>query len=213
MWEDPELEVDDPDHAAPMDPGIGFCLLALGRYARHVPTITSLALPIDWTTLGWPESPRLGDLTLVNGDPRWAWDPAAPAFEVTVMETVGGVDVDGFTVDHVVLLVPDIERAIATLERIDLLPRLRMTIRGDRPAAFFRVGPVLEVIEAPVRQASLYGIAVTSEKSLESVSIAWKARGLDLGDISPAIQPGRRIMTLHGVDAGFAVMSPDRATA
>ena len=87
-----------------------------------------------------------------------------------------------------------------------------MTIPGNRKAAFFRVGPVLEVIEAPVRQASLYGIAVTADESLESLSLSWKAKGLQLGEIKPAIQPGRRIMTLHDVDAGFAVMSPDRAT-
>lgn len=148
----------------------------------------------------------------MTDDPRWAWEPAAPAFDVQVTAPANGEDVDGFTLDHVVLLVPDLDRAIETLGRIHLAPRLRMTIPGDREAAFFRVGPVLEVIEAPVRNASLYGIAVTADESLESISLAWKARGLRLGTIKPAVQPGRRIMTLHDVDAGFAVMSPDRAT-
>ena len=175
--------------------------------------ITTLSLPIDWTTLGWPTNPQLGNITLTTDDPRWAWEPAAPAFEVRTMEAVEGRIVEGFEVDHVVLMVPDLDRAIATLGRIDLSPRLRMTIPGDRKAAFFRVGPVIEVIEAPVRQASLYGIAVSAEESLESLGLAWKARGLQVGEIKRAIQPGRRIMTLHDVDAGFAVMSPDRATA
>jgi hypothetical protein len=35
---------------------------------------------------------------------------------------------------------------------------------------------------------------------------------LSIGDIKDAIQPGRRIMTIHDLDAGFAVMSAD-ATA
>ena len=128
------------------------------------------------------------------------------------MEALEGRNVEGFEVDHVVLMVPDLNRAITTLGRIYLSPRLRMTIPGDRKAAFFRVGPGLEVIEAPVRQTSLYGIAVSAEESLESLSLSWKARGLQVGEIKQAIQPGRRIMTLHDVDAGFAVMSPDRAT-
>ena len=78
-----------------------------------MPSITTLALPIDWTILGWPETPQLGDITLTTDDPRWAWDPAAPAFEVPTMEPVGGGLVEGFAIDHVVLMVPDLERAIA----------------------------------------------------------------------------------------------------
>jgi hypothetical protein len=171
--------------------------------------ITSLRLPIDWTTLGWPAMPTLGDIGLDTGDPGWSWEPTAPAFAVHTMESVRGDPVEGFTVDHVVLLVPGIEAAVETMARIDERPRLRMTISGDRPAAFFRVGTVLEVIEAPVRQASLYGIALTTEVSLESLSIHWKAMGLSVGDITPAIQRNRRIMTVHDLDAGLAIMSPD----
>lgn len=83
----------------------------------------------------------------------------------------------------------------------------------DRPAAFFRAGPVIEVIESPVRQASIYGIAVTSEDSLESLALSWKSLGLSVGEVKDAIQPGRRIMIVHDLDAGFAVMTPDRATS
>jgi len=86
-----------------------------------------------------------------------------------------------------------------------------MEVQG-RPAAFFRCGPVIEVIESPVRQASIYGIAVTAEDSLESLALSWKARGLSIGSIKAAVQPGRRIMTVRDLDAGFAAMSPDQAT-
>ena len=39
----------------------------------------------------------------------------------------------------------------------------------------------------------------------------FRARGLDVGDPIPAVQPGRRIFTVKGTEAGLAVMSPDRA--
>jgi hypothetical protein len=126
------------------------------------------------------------------------------------MEQPEAFAVAGFTIDHVVLLVPDLDVGIGTFDRIGLEPRLKMKV-GGRPAAFFRAGPVIEVIESPVRQASIYGIAVTTDHSLESLALAWKAKGLALGIVKDAIQPGRRIMTVHDLDAGFAVMSEDRA--
>ncbi|MFO7700621.1 MAG: hypothetical protein R6W79_08470 [Acidimicrobiia bacterium] len=174
--------------------------------------ITALRLPIDWTAFGWPDEPAFDGIAMATGDPQWAWDPAAPAFPIHTMTSIDGTTVEGFSVDHVVILVPDLQAAIATLGRTGIEPRLQMTIPSGRQAAFFRVGTVLEVIEAPVRQASLYGIALTTDDSLEALSIRWRALGLSVGDILPAFQPGRRIMTIHDVDAGFAVMSRDGAT-
>ena len=170
--------------------------------------ISGLQLPIDWEQFGWPEAPNLAGVKLRTGDPAWFWTPSAPAFAVHTIAEPEGEIVEGFGVDHVVLLVPDIDRAMATLGRIELSPRLRMEVSG-RPAAFYRVGPVLEVIEAPVRDASLYGVALTTDGSLETLALAWRSRGLEVGTIKPAVQRGRRIMTVHGLDAGLAVMSPD----
>jgi len=174
-------------------------------------TLAALQLPIDWTLFGWPETPGIGNVTLTTGDPKWAWKPAAPAFEIHTMTSPSSIDVPGFVLDHLVLLVPDLAVAIARFDSIGLAPRLRMEVQG-RPAAFFRCGPVIEVIESPVRQASIYGIAVTAEDSLESLALTWKARGLSVGGIKAAVQPGRRIMAVSDLDAGFAVMSPDQAT-
>lgn len=171
-------------------------------------TITALQLPIDWEQLGWPEHPRIGGITLTKGDPKWAWEPAAPSFPIHTMGSPHATDIEGFWVDHVVLLVPTLDEAIATLGRVGLEPRLRMPV-GGRPAAFFRAGPVLEVIESPVRQPSLFGIAVTAEEPLEGLALRWRSMGLSVGDIKPAIQPGRRIVTVYDLDAGFAVMTPD----
>ena len=172
------------------------------------PRITALQMPIDWDRFGWPETPSIGDIVLTTGDPKWAWQPVAPVFEIHTMEPPHAMVVDGFTIDHVVLLVPSLDKAIATLDRIGLTPRLRMEVKG-RPAAFFRAGPVLEVVESPVRKASLYGLAVTTDDPIESLAISWRSRDLSIGDIKPAIQPGRKIFTVHDLDAGFAVMSPD----
>lgn len=175
-----------------------------------MPLITGLQLPIDWTIFGWSETPDIGGVTFTTGDPKWAWSPAAPAFAVTIFEPPQGQPVASFTVDHVVLLVPSLDDAVSTLGRAEIEPRLKMEV-GGRPAAFFRVGPVLEVIESPVRTASIYGIALVTELSLESLALEWRARDLSVGDPKDAIQPGRRIMTVHDLDAGFAVMSADRA--
>ncbi len=172
--------------------------------------LTAVQLPIDWTIFNWPENPKLGDVVLMTGDPKWGWEPSAPAFPVHTAVAPAGTEVAGFALDHVVLLVPDLNAAITTFDRIGDVPRLKMRAQG-RPAAFFRCGPVIEVVESPVRQASIYGIAVTTEDSLEGHALAWKALGLSVGDVKGAIQPGRRIMTVRDLDAGFAVMSKDRA--
>ncbi len=172
--------------------------------------LTAVQLPIDWTLFDWPEIPRLGGIALTTGDPKWAWEASAPAFPVHTMEQPEATPISGFVMDHVVLLVPDLDVAISSFGLIGLVPRLKMLV-GGRPAAFFRAGPVVEVIESPVRQASIYGIAVTAGHSLESLALEWKAKGLAVGTVKDALQPGRRIMTVHDLDAGFAVMSEDLA--
>ncbi len=171
--------------------------------------IIGIELPIEWSDFGWPEHPTLNGITLTTGDPKWAWEPAAPAFEIHTLPPHEGELVEGWSIDHVVVLVPSLEDATATLGRAGLAPRLRMNV-GDRPAAFFRAGPVLEVIESPVRSAALYGIAVATDEPLDTLALRWKTRGLSIGPTKRAIQPGRRIFTVHDLDAGFAVMSPDR---
>jgi len=183
----------------------------VSRYRVSMSTLTAIQLPIDWTTFDWPEIPLLGGVALSTGDPKWAWSPSAPAFPIHTMEAPEATDVAEFTIDHVVMLVPDLDVAIGSFDRIGLMPRLKMQV-GGRPAAFFRAGPVIEVIESPVRQASIYGLAVTFEHSLESLALSWKAKGLSVGTVKDAIQPGRRIVTVHDLDAGFAIMSQDLAT-
>jgi hypothetical protein len=172
--------------------------------------LTAIQLPIDWTLFNWPEIPQLGGIALTTGDPKWAWEPSAPAFPLHTMQQPQATAIAGVAIDHVVLLVPDLDVAISRFDHIGLAPRLRMQV-GGRPAAFFRAGSVVEVIESPVRQASIYGIAVTTDHSLETLALEWKATGLAVGTVKKALQPGRRIMTVHDLEAGFAVMSTDLA--
>lgn len=175
-------------------------------------SLIGIRLPIDWTMFDWPANPSFGGVALSTGDPQWAWSGATPSFGIDVIESPRGHAIVGMTVDHMVLLVPSLDDATTTLAAAGLEPRLKMNVR-DRPAAFFRAGPVLEVIESPIRAPSIYGIALSTDEQLETIALKWRAMGVSVGEIKPAIQQGRRIFTVHDVDAGFAVMSSDRAVA
>lgn len=131
-----------------------------------------------------------------------------PDLEIAEAEACSGETRPGWGLDHVVVLVPNMEEAIARIKPVLGVPRLRTTVEG-RATAFFRVGPLLEVIESPVRVPALYGVALVTTESLEAVVLNWRSRGLDVSDPRPAIQPARRIFTVKGTAAGLAVMSPD----
>jgi hypothetical protein len=170
--------------------------------------LTTLSLPIPWSELGFPDPLQTRSTALTHGDVGWAWEPEAPAFPVPACVPAAGETAPGWDLDHVVLLVPDIDEAGAAMAGLGVSPRLRMDVRG-RPAAFFRVGPLLEVIESPVRAAALYGVALVTDEPLEVVGLRWRGLGRDVSDAKPAIQPGRRILTVRDTEAGLAVMSPD----
>jgi hypothetical protein len=126
------------------------------------------------------------------------------------------------SIDHVVVISPDLDRTVAALERAGL--DLRRVREGDTPGgslrqAFFRVGePILEVVEAPpgTRIASdpggparLWGVSFLVEE-LEHTAAAL---GDLLGEPRDAVQPGRRIATLRkeaGLGPAIAFMTPGR---
>jgi hypothetical protein len=172
--------------------------------------ITTLGLPLPLTDLGFNEPFTAGTTTLIRTDgPQWSWHGESPGFDIPACEPAEGVPVGGWTTDHIVLLVPDLESADRVLGAVGARARLRIEVKG-RPTAFYRVGTVLEVIESPVRAPSIFGVALSTEESLEVVALRWRSRGFDVTDPKPAIQPGRRIATVRGLDTGFAVMSRDR---
>lgn len=175
-----------------------------------MPTLTHLRLPLPWDEFDLPNPLATRTTVLSTGPIGWAWSPTAPDFGIETVGHTQGTTAEGWDLDHVVLLVPDVENAIAVLGAAGLSPRLRLDVRG-RPTAFFRVGPLLEVIQSPVRAPSIYGVALVTEEPLEVVALRWRSMGREVTDPKPAIQPGRRILTVRAVEAGFAVMSPDRA--
>ncbi len=170
--------------------------------------LTTIQLPIPWREFGLPDPLQTRTTCLVDGPAAWAWDPAGPDLGIAESASCTGESQEGWDLDHVVLLVPNMGDAIELLTPTLGKPRLRATVQG-RATSFFRVGPVLEVIESPVRTAALYGVALVATEPLEAVVLNWRSRGLDVTDPRPAIQPGRRIFTVRGTVAGLAVMSPD----
>ena len=176
-----------------------------------MPTLSTVALPISWPGFGFPARLQAGPTCLVEAeDPGWAWADGAPELGIRSCPPVVGSPAPGWGTDHVVVLVPDVDDAAARLGAVGIRPRLRMEVRG-RPTAFFRVGPVLEVIESPVRAPAIFGVALVTDESLEAVALRWRSLGHDVTDPHQAIQPGRRILTVRGLTAGLAVMSPDRS--
>lgn len=175
-----------------------------------MPTLTTLQLPLPWAEFDLPTPLQTRSTALVEGPPAWSWSEATPGFSIATCEPAIGTPATGWDLDHVVVMVPDVGEAVATMAEIGLSPRLRLTVKG-RPTVFFRAGPVLEMIESPVRGASLYGVALVTEEPLEVVVLRWRSLGRDVTDPRDAIQPGRRIFTVRATEAGLAVMSPDVA--
>ncbi len=151
----------------------------------------------------------VGRTILLTGEPAWGWSGGAPELGIPSCDADRGEDVEGWGLDHVVVLVPDLQVALSAFGDIGLAPRLRVVVQG-RPAAFFRAGPVIEVLESPVRGAAIYGVALVTEEPLEVLALRWRAMGRDVADPQPAQQPGRRILTVRATEAGLAVISPDR---
>jgi hypothetical protein len=174
--------------------------------------LTTVRLPLPLRELGFPDPLQAGATALASGDPAWAWTPRAPRFAVADCAAAPGRARDGWGLDHVVLLVRDVDAAAAEMAAAGAPARLRIAVRG-RPTAFFRVGPLLEVVESPVRNDALFGVALVTTTPLEVVALTLRSNGRDVSDPRPAIQPGRKILTVRDVEAGLAIMSPDTSTA
>ena len=117
-------------------------------------------------------------------------------------------------IDHVVVMTPALDRTVPALQAAGLdLRRLReqSTPAGAPRQAFFRLGSeILEVVQEPDdavqrgggadRPAHIWGLALRAA----DLDRAASALGADAGSIRPAVQPGRRILTLRR-SAGLAV--------
>jgi catechol 2,3-dioxygenase-like lactoylglutathione lyase family enzyme len=117
-------------------------------------------------------------------------------------------------IDHVVAISPDLDRSVAALQAAGLdLRRVREqpTPAGAPRQAFFRLGrEILEVIQEPHDVLARAGGA---ERPLRFWGLALLVDDLDrtaaqlaphVGEVRPAVQPGRRIATVRR-SAGLAV--------
>ena len=173
-------------------------------------TLVALRLPLPWDAFGFPNPLATSHATLLTGEPAWTWDGDAPDLGIPAAVTTPGIPKSGWDLDHVVLLVPSLDDALTAFAASGVEPRLRMELDG-RPAAYLRPGPLVEMIEAPVRDPAIFGVALWTDEPLEVVALRWRGMGLEVTDPRPALQPGRRIMNAQATEAGLAVMSPDTA--
>ena len=114
-------------------------------------------------------------------------------------------------IDHVVVLTSDFNRTAAALKRAGM-PLKRTREVGNLRQGFRRLGPaILEIVHSPEMsdsETSFWGLTVVVI-SLEALA---ERLGDRLGEIKPAVQPGRRIATLRadaGVSPAVAFMSPE----
>ncbi len=125
--------------------------------------------------------------------------------------------------DHVVAITPALERSVRALRAAGLdLRRIREqpTPAGAPRQAFFRLGAnILELVQEPAeataraggdRPAFFWGLAFVAPDLDATVA----GLGEHVGEIRPAVQPGRRIATLRrsaGLAMPVALMTPPPA--
>ncbi len=123
------------------------------------------------------------------------------------------------SVDHVVLLSPDLKRTVAALAAVDVHPRRERDGQlGGRPMRqiFFRLGEViLEVVGSPETTAdgpsTLWGLTYVV-RDIDATAAFFGDR---TAPVKPAVQPGRQITTVRHHDFGMSVRtamisSPER---
>jgi catechol 2,3-dioxygenase-like lactoylglutathione lyase family enzyme len=124
-------------------------------------------------------------------------------------------------IDHVVAISSDLDRTVAALSDAGLdLRRVREepTPAGAPRQAFFRLGAtILEVVQEPPeateraggdRPAFFWGLAFIAPDLERTVAFLGEDR---VGEIRPAVQPGRQIATLRrsaGLSVPVALMTP-----
>lgn len=202
------------------------------------PTIDEIVVgdpPDAWRAAGYAVDDdgvcRIGQVRvrLVGSDDgrrirSWSWRDVAPAAAATL--DASGLDglatttstappptpadhPNGATsIDHVVLVSPDLDRTTAAIEALGLpLRRTRATDTYGAPFVqhFFRAGEVIIELIGPEERGegstAFFGLALT----VADLDATAALLGPALGAAKDAVQPGRRIATLRHKDLGVSV--------
>jgi hypothetical protein len=170
--------------------GVGIRLVGRGRGTGIV----------GWSLHGLPPDSSLDDL---DGIPTRRSDAvaAAPATHANGVTSI----------DHVVVLSPDLGRTVEALAAVGVDPRReRDGELGGQPIRqiFFRLGEVIvEVVGSPGTASegpsTLWGLTYVVE-DIDATAAFFGDRTTPVKD---AVQPGRRITTLHHHELGMSVRS------
>jgi hypothetical protein len=205
-----ELEVADPadawtragfsvDSAAVcMIGGVGIRLVGRGRGTGLV----------GWSLRGLPPDSSFDDLDGIptrRSRPGGDIGPRSAAVNGEPSGHANGIT----SIDHVVLLSPDLDRTVASLAAVGVDPRReRMGELAGRPIRqiFFRLGEViLEVVGSPTTSdegpSVLWGITYV----VANIDATASFFGDRTAPVKDAVQPGRRITTLRHQDVGMSV--------
>jgi len=129
---------------------------------------------------------------------RTSGSDAAPS---TAAEHPNGVT----QIDHVVVMTADVDRTVNAVQQ-----QLELDVRRERDGGpmrqvFFRVGELVVEVVGPHEPgrgpAHLWGITFT----VADLDATAALLGERVGRVKDAVQPGRRITTLRGVDEGVAI--------
>ncbi|BBY64934.1 VOC family protein [Mycolicibacterium helvum] len=150
---------------------------------------------LSWTLRGLPADCVLDGIPTASSDT----DPAPPAAHTNGVASI----------DHVVLLSPNLNQTVESLAAVGLRPRRERDAElGGQPMRqiFFRLGSViLEVVGAPAAAnegpSSLWGITYVVA-DIDATASFFGDHTLPVKD---AVQPGRRITTLRHRDLGMSV--------
>jgi hypothetical protein len=153
---------------------------------------------VGWSLRGLPSDVSVNDLDGV---------PTARSEEVAAAASAHPNGV--ITIDHVVLLSPDLGRTVESLAAIGVDPRReRDSELGGRPIRqiFFRLGEVtVEVVGSPATA----GEGPSTLRGMTYVVTDIDATASFFGDrtapVKDAVQPGRRISTLRHQEFGMSV--------
>ena len=157
---------------------------------------------VAWEYTGLEDDGSLdGLLTLVRPEPKREQTPHANLVS---------------SIDHVVVMSPDVERTVTALRVTGFEPRRRRVLENATPPrqqVFFWAGPTILELVGPLEPtssepSSIWGLAVVSEDIAGSKHVL----GDLLSDPKDAVQPGRQIATVRtkqlDISITVALMSP-----